>query len=143
SHLEPDTAALACLARTCRIFMDPALDALWMQQTTLNNIMKCLPSDCWKETIVANASLSAIRLLRPLKAADWRIASKYRTRIRSLELYFLDDDFPTSELFDALSLAFPAECVFSKLRSLEHPSLAFRRCINLSHRASRRPSSRV
>ncbi|KAJ7049631.1 hypothetical protein C8F01DRAFT_1378275 [Mycena amicta] len=115
-----NTSALACLARTCRIFTDPALDALWMKQTTLNNILKCLPSECWEETAVKDAwRRKNIRLLRPLEAADWRIASKYRTRVRSLELDFEDASFPSSELFEALSSAFPAEGIFPNLRGLD------------------------
>ncbi|KAJ7049622.1 hypothetical protein C8F01DRAFT_1181840 [Mycena amicta] len=117
---DSNTSALACLARTCRIFMDPALDALWMKQTTLNNILKCLPSECWEESIIVgnHPRRKSIRLLRPPKAADWRVASKYHTRVRSLELHFEDDNFPSSELFQALSLAFPAEGIFPNLRGL-------------------------
>ena len=40
---------LAALARTCRIFKEPALDALWRSQYTLNNILRTLPSDAWNE----------------------------------------------------------------------------------------------
>ncbi|KAJ7054951.1 hypothetical protein C8F01DRAFT_1259365 [Mycena amicta] len=119
-YLNPNTATLACLARTCRIFMDPALDALWMKQTTLNNILKCLPSECWEESIIVgnHPRRKTIRLLRPPKAADWHVASKYHTRVRSLELHFEDDNFPSSELFEALSLAFSAEGIFPNLRGL-------------------------
>ncbi|KAJ7060512.1 hypothetical protein C8F01DRAFT_1370119 [Mycena amicta] len=119
SNLLTEDDALACLARTCRIFMDPALDALWSRQTTLNNILKCLPLDCWEETVKNAWRPKRIRLLRPPKAADWRIASKYHTRVRFLELYFGDDNFPSSELFEALSSAFPAEGIFPNLRGLE------------------------
>ncbi|KAJ7060471.1 hypothetical protein C8F01DRAFT_1142726 [Mycena amicta] len=120
SYLKSNTATLACLARTCRIFMDPALDVLWSRQTTLNNILKCLPSECWEESIVENYSRrKTIRLLRPPTAADWRVASKYHTRVRSLELHFEDGSFPSSELFEALSSAFPAEGIFPNLRGLD------------------------
>jgi len=36
---------LACLARTCRAFQDPALDVLWEHVFTLDTILRCLPTD--------------------------------------------------------------------------------------------------
>ena len=37
------------LARTCRAFLEPALDALWYEQHTLVHVIKCLPDELLKE----------------------------------------------------------------------------------------------
>jgi hypothetical protein len=39
---------LCSLALVCRIFSEPALDHLWMQQTTLANILLCMAGDLWE-----------------------------------------------------------------------------------------------
>ncbi|KAJ7060548.1 hypothetical protein C8F01DRAFT_1370137 [Mycena amicta] len=44
-----DSETLLALATTCKTFQDPALDALWREQTTLDNLVKCFPSELWKE----------------------------------------------------------------------------------------------
>lgn len=33
------------VGQTCRMLFDPAMDVLWSTQTTLFNLIKCLPSD--------------------------------------------------------------------------------------------------
>jgi len=51
SHMgaQPDHSTLASLARTCRTFYEPALDALWKTQYDLCALVKCMPSDSWEE----------------------------------------------------------------------------------------------
>jgi hypothetical protein len=46
---EHDLAALAVLARTSRIFYDPALNALWNGLGTIFPLLRCMPSDLWEE----------------------------------------------------------------------------------------------
>ena len=43
-------ATAVCLACCCKIFEDPALDALWATQESLLPLLKSLPSDVWKES---------------------------------------------------------------------------------------------
>lgn len=45
SNLSP----LAHLARTCRLFREPALDILWRELDDVSPLMKCLPSNLWVE----------------------------------------------------------------------------------------------
>jgi hypothetical protein len=40
--------AFAGLARTCRLFHEPALDRLWCYLSSLGPLVKCMPSDLWK-----------------------------------------------------------------------------------------------
>lgn len=39
--------ALAVLARTCRAFSEPALDALWFRLHSLRPFVLCLPTKAW------------------------------------------------------------------------------------------------
>jgi hypothetical protein len=55
-----ERAALAALATTCRMFHDPALDALWRTQTTLKRLLSCMPVDLF------NISPMLARAKRPL-----------------------------------------------------------------------------
>lgn len=43
---------LAALARTSRIFQEPALNALWRSQSTFANVLRCMPGDLWATPIV-------------------------------------------------------------------------------------------
>jgi hypothetical protein len=58
---EPDRFTLASLARTCRLFYEPASDALWKTQYNLCALVKCMPSDSWEE--VAGQSLEPAELV--------------------------------------------------------------------------------
>ncbi|KAJ7060552.1 hypothetical protein C8F01DRAFT_1143080 [Mycena amicta] len=48
-YFPPASETLLALATTCTTFQEPALDALWREQNTLDNLVKCLPSDTWME----------------------------------------------------------------------------------------------
>ncbi|KAJ7165531.1 hypothetical protein C8R43DRAFT_1122244 [Mycena crocata] len=83
SHLAP----LAVLARTCRMFQDPALDLLWRSQKSLYPLLSCLPSDAWD--LHENSEMKSttrMRLLRPLTASDWSRVLVYSPRIKCLTL---------------------------------------------------------
>ncbi|KAJ7777403.1 hypothetical protein B0H16DRAFT_1505370 [Mycena metata] len=47
-HVEGDAQALATLARTRKAFHDIALDALWRYQSSIINLLRCMPSDLWE-----------------------------------------------------------------------------------------------
>jgi hypothetical protein len=44
-----DDRTLGTLARTCRLFHDPALDILWTHQHSLITLLKIMPADLWEE----------------------------------------------------------------------------------------------
>ncbi|KAJ7226753.1 hypothetical protein GGX14DRAFT_488260, partial [Mycena pura] len=66
---------LAALARTCKIFKEPALDALWRSQHTLDNILRLLPSNAWSH------------IIRRIEQREWKIPLTYSRRVRSLSLF--------------------------------------------------------
>lgn len=43
-----DTQTLASLARTAKIFLEPALDALWSRIPGITPLLRLLPSDLWE-----------------------------------------------------------------------------------------------
>ena len=44
---------LAALARTCKLFMEPSLNALWRSLTTMGPLMKTLPLSVWEDRVAA------------------------------------------------------------------------------------------
>lgn len=44
---KPDFLALRSLALTAKLFLAPALNALWREQETLQHLFKLLPSTLW------------------------------------------------------------------------------------------------
>ncbi|EIW81772.1 hypothetical protein CONPUDRAFT_152676 [Coniophora puteana RWD-64-598 SS2] len=85
---------LYSLARTCRVFKDPALDALWEHIVTLDPVVKCLGKDAWQlvsshvpESVLHDESSlykASATLTRPLLLKDWAIIRKYTPRVRKL-----------------------------------------------------------
>ncbi|KAJ6453917.1 hypothetical protein C8R45DRAFT_1112181 [Mycena sanguinolenta] len=122
SHLDPDPGAgaadLAALARTCRIFHDPALDALWWEQDTIMNLMRCMP-DVWKTPtpgLFTSFHLGwPVRAVRPIVASDWDRVKKYSYRVKSLKC-LEDDGFALTPVFKAIQLEAPNGCLLPNLR---------------------------
>ncbi|KAJ7060481.1 hypothetical protein C8F01DRAFT_1058566 [Mycena amicta] len=117
----PPLSSLAAVARTCKTFTDPALDVLWAEQSNLENLLKCLPSSCWKEIEFGRPSeppLTTIKILRRLEADDWVHVSKYCHRVRSLFFYSWGDRAPHAELFAEIERSLPTG-LFPNLRKLE------------------------
>lgn len=41
------------LARTCKFFLEPALDCVWAEGPTyLKALLRCLPPDAWEEEVI-------------------------------------------------------------------------------------------
>ncbi|KAJ7060553.1 hypothetical protein C8F01DRAFT_1143083 [Mycena amicta] len=85
---------LIALVETCKSFTEPALDALWREQYTLDNVLKCLPRDSWclgaqkkpKPFSTPESRTTLQNIIRTLEPDDWRMVSKFLPRVRSLEL---------------------------------------------------------
>ncbi|KIJ13760.1 hypothetical protein PAXINDRAFT_116679, partial [Paxillus involutus ATCC 200175] len=77
--------SLVALARTCRAFQEPALDALWLQLDDLTPLLRCLPEDVWVLSAVEEASQDRTEVFgirRPLNESEWGILQGYTRRIR-------------------------------------------------------------
>ncbi|RDB24962.1 hypothetical protein Hypma_007445 [Hypsizygus marmoreus] len=89
---------LARLARTCRIFRDPALNFLWSEQDGLVHLIKCFPSDLW------TVSGSTYLILRAITVADWPNFLGYSQRIKTLVMGSRHE-YVSAEAYRALSTA--------------------------------------
>ncbi|KAF8844218.1 hypothetical protein BDN67DRAFT_811638 [Paxillus ammoniavirescens] len=77
--------SLAALARTCRAFQEPGLDALWFQLDDLTPLLKCLTQDVWVLSVTLQTSqcrTEVIGIRRPLSESEWGILQGYTRRIR-------------------------------------------------------------
>ncbi|KAJ7775977.1 hypothetical protein DFH07DRAFT_912027 [Mycena maculata] len=106
--------ALAALARTCHLFEDPALDALWHTQSTLVNFLRCFPEDV---VLVEHSQYhQTVHILRPITPSDWERPRFYAQRIRHFSLH--RDLFNIPEVLWALKLGLVGRVVFPRLRLL-------------------------
>ncbi|EGO21425.1 hypothetical protein SERLADRAFT_441776 [Serpula lacrymans var. lacrymans S7.9] len=71
---------LASLARTCKLFSGPALDALWGELDDFAPLVRCMSSNLWY------VDGEKMTLRRPVEASDWLILRKYATRVRVVVL---------------------------------------------------------
>ncbi|KAF8140812.1 hypothetical protein K438DRAFT_1879252 [Mycena galopus ATCC 62051] len=114
----------AALARTCKIFRDPALDFLWREQDTLVNLLKCLPSHLWEEKTEWNwgHSRRIFRITGPVRPEDWDIPLVYALRIQRLELRSNDsdilDEFSMADIFQMIGSGLPRNHICPNLKSL-------------------------
>ncbi|KAJ7983095.1 hypothetical protein DFH06DRAFT_1123111 [Mycena polygramma] len=76
---------LVSLARTSKIFRDPALDALWYEQRSLVPLVKCMPDTLWEEE-GANRRNLVIHIRRPITFEDMSRFLFYSVRVRRLEM---------------------------------------------------------
>ncbi|KAJ7622917.1 hypothetical protein DFH06DRAFT_1231283 [Mycena polygramma] len=97
---------LAALARTCRTFQEPALDLLWREQTTLANMLRCLPSYLWQEKDI----------LGPIRTEDWNVPLSYASRIQKLALS--DSKFHTADIFETIRSGLPCDYLCPNLKRL-------------------------
>ncbi|KAF8142805.1 hypothetical protein K438DRAFT_1877402 [Mycena galopus ATCC 62051] len=106
-------ATFAALARTCKGFSStsPALDLLWMYQSSLMPLLKCMPGDVWDED-----DDGSIR--RPVTPADWERPLAYSHRVRSFRYKDRDHSY-SPEFFDALRLCLPGPHLFPNIEYLE------------------------
>ncbi|EIW81803.1 hypothetical protein CONPUDRAFT_164570 [Coniophora puteana RWD-64-598 SS2] len=99
---------LSTLARTCKTFKEPALDALWENIASLDPFIKCLPYEAWKfieaTRLEWNGQTRHIpTFTSPLTAGDRLILRKYTPRVRRFHMTLLDRSY-LDALFE-LSLA--------------------------------------
>ncbi|KAJ7679540.1 hypothetical protein DFH06DRAFT_512352, partial [Mycena polygramma] len=114
-------AALSALARTCTIFSDPALDALWSNQAKLDPFLRLFPPDLFILSTTGSALVLRWSILRPIMLTDWNRVSLYSSRVKVLSM-----TSPPPGIVDVvytLSLSCPGGFLFPNLRTLKWPGL--------------------
>ncbi|KAF8206107.1 hypothetical protein K438DRAFT_1756828 [Mycena galopus ATCC 62051] len=101
---------VATLARTCSFVLNPALNVLWRRQTTIKNILKCMPDDLW----CLRQNYYGLR--RSITAADWERPLFYMDRVKVFSC--LETDFGHTYFLEALRLSLPGHYLFPNLEEL-------------------------
>ncbi|KAJ7608852.1 hypothetical protein DFH06DRAFT_190486 [Mycena polygramma] len=106
----------AALARTCRTFKNPALNALWRAQRSLVPALSCFPDDLWNRT---TDSKSFLGFRRPLTLADWERPTLYWARIRSFQIDSFDTTQISRDVCEMFRLCCPSQNLFPNLQAIE------------------------
>ncbi|KDQ57887.1 hypothetical protein JAAARDRAFT_193372 [Jaapia argillacea MUCL 33604] len=113
---EEDPADVAVLARTCRAFMEPALNELWACQLNLAPLIMCTPGDLWAGEPLEDGHARLDFLRQPIDS-DWARFDFYARRIPEFDLYpFKQLSVP---IFTALAQRQPCTPILPNLRRLE------------------------
>ncbi|KAG1771064.1 hypothetical protein EV702DRAFT_1011307 [Suillus placidus] len=81
-----DYRSLTVLARTCRLFYEPALNVIYSDLPGLQPLIERLPHDLW------STSSGELVIRGPLRPQDWEIFAGYSRRVRSLRLRWFASD---------------------------------------------------
>ncbi|KAJ7165690.1 hypothetical protein C8R43DRAFT_1104268 [Mycena crocata] len=122
--LDDDTPAktasrFAALARTCKVFQDPALNHLWRHQNTLAHILQCLPPHLW-EIMVEEPGRTIVHITGTIKPKDWDRPLEYARRVRSLSLVEWVEwrILPSTNNLEVISSTLPLQYLCPNLRTL-------------------------
>ncbi|KAJ7618448.1 hypothetical protein FB45DRAFT_931670 [Roridomyces roridus] len=111
--LQPER--LPILARTSKIFLEPALDLIWEKLPNLSPLIKCMPGTLWEERD------KVIYLRRAIVAEDLPRLLYYSVRVKELS-GFQSKAWRSArvdgEYLQALSVALTSQSLTPKLRSL-------------------------
>ncbi|OBZ67193.1 hypothetical protein A0H81_12877 [Grifola frondosa] len=109
--------SLAALARTCRTFHEPALDALWCSQPHLVNLVKCIPQKAWQMNWSRISKRNELSFTRPLFPTDLDRFRLYAARIKKLGSPASESciDYPATKLDKTL---LPSLCIFQSSQPL-------------------------
>ncbi|KAJ7484215.1 hypothetical protein FB451DRAFT_1083577 [Mycena latifolia] len=110
-------AALGHLAVTCRSFLDPSLDSLWRQQSSLRPLLGCLPN-FWEDTpsgFVRHTNSTCLAT-----ATDWDRVFFYARRIKKFTAFgYTTSEGISWEILAFISTSLPADLL---LPNVEHLS---------------------
>lgn len=115
-----NASGLARLARTCRCFMECALDTLWRTQRSLSPLIMCLPRGTWE---IHSSNL--LYLTRPPTESEWARFDVYSRRVKSFSYPKQTKMIRLHE--DTLPLLFaerPPQSLFPSLSSLDFSILS-------------------
>ncbi|RPD62558.1 hypothetical protein L226DRAFT_610917 [Lentinus tigrinus ALCF2SS1-7] len=116
-----DNMTLAILARTCKAFQEPSLQALWRILPDFVPLVKCFPHDCW---IIQNDELRFARLPLP---NEWIVFLKYAKLVKSLGCRYHTSPLKLhAGVIDALCALRPTLVLFPNIRSLDWPIMDLR-----------------
>ncbi|KAJ7436321.1 hypothetical protein FB451DRAFT_1454765, partial [Mycena latifolia] len=158
AQISRGTLAELCAASKLNhsLFHETALDSLCREQTTIINLIRCMPADLWTTADVVHASgayvsktlvASAIyicclrswlapafqRANRPIVASDWDRLLKYSPHVKSLECRDVYGDPSLSDAFEALRAGVLQQHLLPRMERLSwnHSDSTSLSCIDL------------
>ncbi|KAF7334433.1 hypothetical protein MVEN_02272700 [Mycena venus] len=126
---------LAALAKTCKTFQDPALDALWRFQYSLFPALRCFPDDLWERSFETKAVMAKavkglpatkavkakdtfVEFRRPLRPTDWDRPMFYWRRIKSFRIDAINMARISLNVCKTLQIGSPSGTPFPNLREI-------------------------
>ncbi|KAJ7647901.1 hypothetical protein FB45DRAFT_894727 [Roridomyces roridus] len=113
---EKNLGSLAALARTARVLQDAALDALWRTQSSVLNVLRCMPSDLFEDVLV-DGVLTSLTPRRIILASDWNKIYSYAARVKTF-IAHPKDGLSGTHIFQILSLSLPNDYIYPNLTDL-------------------------
>ncbi|KAF8066940.1 hypothetical protein FPV67DRAFT_1416743 [Lyophyllum atratum] len=117
SHLP----TLAVLARTCRLFYEPALDRIWMNLDGIVPLIKCMPSDLWK-LAPSVCRRPRIDLQRAITLSDLDRLLFHSRRVKGLAMREFNPGkgpMVPAKTYEALKMAIGAEFLLPNVTRLQ------------------------
>ncbi|KAF8994456.1 hypothetical protein BDQ17DRAFT_1430990 [Cyathus striatus] len=118
-YLSPEKKNLASLARTCKMFEEPALDVLWFELDRFYPLAKCLPFNVWTEE-EHDGNKEYLVLKRPLLSTDCLRFTQYAKRIQrfSSEFESTFDQLVHKTVYEGLQVAMRGGKIFPNVQHL-------------------------
>ncbi|KAJ7209205.1 hypothetical protein GGX14DRAFT_566392 [Mycena pura] len=126
SHLDPGDfigpaaltlKSLAALARTCKSFQRPALEALWRLQTDLVPAVQLFPDDVWDVGSYVGKK-SFLKFRRPLVPTDWERPLVYWKLIKAFRIFEFDEWMISPDVCETLRNSCPTPLLFPNVREV-------------------------
>ncbi|KAJ7278845.1 hypothetical protein C8J57DRAFT_1573641 [Mycena rebaudengoi] len=113
---EPDgQVSLSRLARTCRAFLEPGLDLLWREQSSLVPLLSCFSDEFWS---IVHWDESQVHIPRGLGLEAWERVLFYAPRIKSLTALDSMSSRVGLNLLQAVHMSIPVEDFLPALEKL-------------------------
>ncbi|KAI6115156.1 hypothetical protein EDD16DRAFT_1702251 [Pisolithus croceorrhizus] len=107
---------VASLARTCKAFMDPALDVLWRTQSSLSPLVMCLPAHFWFLKTFWRGTV--VSLVHEPSHEDWLMLKRYSRRIRAFDRTTLQLPTVSRNIVDSVFSPDLSDELFPRLHTL-------------------------
>ncbi|KAJ7032542.1 hypothetical protein C8F04DRAFT_1003819 [Mycena alexandri] len=125
-HLDPSdilsgkdsSRTLAALARTCKAFKNPALDALWTFHVDLIPALRCFPEDIWDRTLQIDQQLNFVAFRRPLTPEDWEVPLDQWKRIKIFRIFTFDTSRISLAVCETLRICCPDSILFPNVQEV-------------------------
>ncbi|KAG1802522.1 uncharacterized protein BJ212DRAFT_1591281 [Suillus subaureus] len=122
-HVKSSGTDLINVAVTCSTLSDPALNILWLEQSSLGPLVMCLPQDTWEVT-----ENRTIKLSRVPQLTEWERVRTNASRIRRIiserRNHVYVPPRPSAPVLRQLFALFPPAILFPKLCAMHFDAVS-------------------